>query len=51
LIFNTAQPQVDPALASLGLALSPEDELMSPIKAGRPIRVRTDSVQGQNQAA
>ncbi|MGD9944221.1 MAG: LysR family transcriptional regulator [Burkholderiaceae bacterium] len=39
LVFNTTQPQVDAALAGLGLALLPEDELMPHIEAGRLIRV------------
>lgn len=39
LIFNTAPPQVDAALAGLGIALLPEDELMPQITAGRLVRV------------
>jgi DNA-binding transcriptional LysR family regulator len=42
LIFNTSQPQVDAALAGLGIALLPEDELMPQIEAGRLIRVLED---------
>jgi DNA-binding transcriptional LysR family regulator len=42
LIFNTTQPQVDAALAGLGLALLPEDELMPHIETGRLIRVLED---------
>ena len=42
LIFNTAQPQVDAALAGLGLALLPEDELMPHIVSGRLVRVLED---------
>ena len=42
LIFNTAPPQVDAALAGLGIALLPEDELMSHIEAGRLVRVMQD---------
>jgi DNA-binding transcriptional LysR family regulator len=42
LIFNTAQPQVDAALAGLGIALLPEDELMSHIESGKLVRVLED---------
>ncbi|WP_427307430.1 LysR family transcriptional regulator [Cupriavidus sp. H39] len=42
LIFNTTQPQVDAALAGLGIALLPEDELMPHIEAGRLVRVLED---------
>ncbi|HCQ49081.1 MAG TPA: LysR family transcriptional regulator [Achromobacter sp.] len=42
LIFNTAPPQVDAALAGLGLALLPEDELMPHIEAGALVRVLED---------
>jgi DNA-binding transcriptional LysR family regulator len=42
LIFNTSAPQVDAALAGLGIALLPEDELMAHIEAGRLIRVLED---------
>jgi DNA-binding transcriptional LysR family regulator len=42
LIFNTTQPQVDAALAGLGLTLLPEDELMQHISAGRLVRVLED---------
>jgi DNA-binding transcriptional LysR family regulator len=42
LIFNTTQPQVDGALAGLGIALLPEDELMSHLEAGRLVRVLED---------
>jgi DNA-binding transcriptional LysR family regulator len=42
LIFNTSPPQVDAALAGLGLALLPEDELMAHIAAGRLVRVLED---------
>ena len=42
LIFNTAPPQVDAALAGLGLSLLPEDELMHHIQAGRLVRVLQD---------
>lgn len=41
-IFNTAPPQVDAALAGLGVALLPEDELMPHITAGRLLRVLED---------
>ncbi|MFJ1258407.1 LysR family transcriptional regulator [Cupriavidus sp. CuC1] len=42
LIFNTTQPQVDAALAGLGIALLPEDELQPHIDAGRLTRVLED---------
>ena len=42
LIFNTAPPQVDAALAGLGIALLPEDELMTHLEAGRLVRVMQD---------
>lgn len=42
LIFNTAPPQVDAALAGLGLALLPDDELGSHIEEGRLVRVLED---------
>ncbi len=42
LIFNTSPPQVDAALAGLGIALLPEDELMPHIEAGRLVRVLED---------
>jgi DNA-binding transcriptional LysR family regulator len=42
LIFNTSPPQVDAALAGLGVALLPEDELLSHIVAGRLVRVLED---------
>lgn len=42
LIFNTAPPQVDAALAGLGIALFPEDELMAHLEAGRLVRVLQD---------
>lgn len=42
LIFNTSQPQVDAALAGLGISLLPEDELMPHIEAGRLVRVLQD---------
>jgi DNA-binding transcriptional LysR family regulator len=42
LVFNTSPPQVDAALAGLGIALLPEDELMSHIVAGRLVRVLED---------
>lgn len=42
LIFNTSQAQVDAALAGLGLALLPEDELVPHIEAGRLVRVLED---------
>jgi len=42
LIFNTAPPQVDAALAGLGITLLPEDELAPHIEAGRLVRVLED---------
>jgi len=42
LIFNTSPPQVDAALAGLGVALLPEDELTPHISAGRLVRVLED---------
>jgi DNA-binding transcriptional LysR family regulator len=42
LIFNTTLPQVDAALAGLGIALLPEDELIQHIEAGRLKRVLED---------
>lgn len=42
LIFNTSPPQVDAALAGLGITLLPEDELMPDIVAGRLVRVLDD---------
>ena len=42
LIFNTTLPQADAALAGLGIALLPEDELMAHIEAGRLVRVLQD---------
>jgi len=42
LIFNTSPPQVEAALAGLGVTLLPEDELMPHIEAGRLVRVLQD---------
>ncbi len=42
LVFNTTPPQVDAALAGLGVVLLPEDEVMSHISAGRLVRVLED---------
>jgi DNA-binding transcriptional LysR family regulator len=42
LIFNTAAPQVDAALAGLGITLLPEDEIMEYIEAGHLVRVLED---------
>jgi len=42
LIFNTAQPQVDAALAALGITLLPEDEVIAHIDAGSLVRVLED---------
>ena len=42
LIFNTAPPQVDAALAGLGIALLPEDELASQLEDGSLVRVLED---------
>jgi DNA-binding transcriptional LysR family regulator len=42
LIFNTAPPQVDAALAGLGITLLPEDELAEQLADGRLVRVLED---------
>lgn len=42
LVFNTTQPQVDAALAGLGIALLPEDEVMLHIESGHLMRVLQD---------
>jgi DNA-binding transcriptional LysR family regulator len=42
LIFNTAAPQVDAALAGLGITLLPEDELGDHLADGRLVRVLED---------
>lgn len=42
LVFNTSPPQIDAALAGLGVALLPEDELMPHIETGRLVRVLED---------
>ena len=42
LVFNTTQPQVEAALAGLGIALLPEDEVMPHVEAGRLVRVLQD---------
>jgi DNA-binding transcriptional LysR family regulator len=42
LIFNTAPPQIDAALAGLGITLLPEDEVAAHIEAGRLVRVLED---------
>lgn len=42
LVFNTAPPQVDAALAGLGITLLPEDEVMPHIDSGRLILVLED---------
>jgi len=42
LIFNTAPPQVDAALAGLGITLLPEDELTPHLEQGRLVRVLED---------
>jgi DNA-binding transcriptional LysR family regulator len=42
LIFNTAQPQVDAAVAGLGITLLPEDELASQLSDGSLVRVLED---------
>jgi DNA-binding transcriptional LysR family regulator len=39
LIFNTSPPQVDAAVAGLGLALLPEDEVAAHLDDGRLLRV------------
>lgn len=42
LIFNTTPPQVEAALAGLGVALLPEDEVMPHVIGGRLVRVLED---------
>ena len=42
LIFNTSPPQVDAAVAGLGIALLPEDEVSAPVADGRLLRVLED---------
>ena len=42
LIFNTSPPQVDAAVAGLGVALLPEDEVAAPLADGRLLRVLQD---------
>ena len=42
LIFNTSPPQVDAALAGLGIVLLPEDELASHLSDGSLVRVLED---------
>lgn len=42
LIFNTAPPQVDAALAGLGIALLPEDEVAVHVEGGALVRVLQD---------
>lgn len=42
LIFNTTPPQIDAALAGLGVALLPEDEVITHIDAGRLVRTLED---------
>lgn len=42
LVFNTSPPQIDAALAGLGIALLPEDELAPHLADGRLVRVLED---------
>ncbi|MFG6459798.1 LysR family transcriptional regulator [Roseateles sp. BYS96W] len=42
LIFNTVPPQLDAALAGMGLILLPEDELSGHFESGRLVRVLED---------
>jgi DNA-binding transcriptional LysR family regulator len=42
LVFNTSPPQVDAAVAGLGITLLPEDEVAAPMADGRLIRVLED---------
>jgi DNA-binding transcriptional LysR family regulator len=42
LIFNTSPPQVDAAIAGLGIALLPEDEVAASVADGRLVRVLED---------
>lgn len=42
LIFNTSPPQIDAAVAGLGVTLLPEDEVAAPLADGRLLRVLQD---------
>jgi len=42
LVFNTSPPQVEAAVAGLGVALLPEDEVAAPLADGRLLRVLQD---------
>jgi DNA-binding transcriptional LysR family regulator len=42
LIFNTTPPQIEAALAGLGIVFLPEDELLAHIDSGRLVRVLDD---------
>ena len=42
LIFNTVPPQIDAALAGLGLVLLPSDELRAHLDSGALVRVLED---------
>ena len=42
LIFNTVPPQIDAALAGLGVVLLPEDDLQSYLESGQLVRVLED---------
>lgn len=42
LIFNTVPPQIDAALAGLGVVLLPEDDLKSHLESGQLVRVLED---------
>jgi DNA-binding transcriptional LysR family regulator len=42
LIFNTSPPQIDAALAGLGIVLLPEDELAPHLSDGSLVRVLED---------
>jgi DNA-binding transcriptional LysR family regulator len=42
LIYNTSPPQADAAVAGLGVALLPEDEVAAPLADGRLMRVLED---------
>jgi DNA-binding transcriptional LysR family regulator len=42
LIFNTTQPQVDAAVAGLGIALLPEDEVAAELVSGKLVRILED---------
>ncbi|MBF4991982.1 LysR family transcriptional regulator [Methylophilus sp. QUAN] len=42
LIFNTVYPQIDAAIAGLGIVLLPEDEIEEPLREGKLVKVLED---------